>query len=160
MALSIHPLADFGQIIAPPVRLAALDIGQKSIGIALSTPDWQMATPLTTVKRVKWTLDLEALNKALTGFGVGGLIVGLPLNMDDTEGTAAQGVKQTVFNLIKANPKWLSGPIAFWDERLSTSTARDLLDAPRGAAKSSGALDAVAAQVILQGALDYLLKNP
>ncbi len=157
MSLSIHPLAEFPAIIAPPVRLAALDIGQKTIGIALSTPDWQMATPLTTLKRGKWAADLAALEKTLTGFGVGGLIVGLPLNMDDSEGSAAQSVKQVVFNLIKASPKWLDGPIAFWDERLSTAAAKDLLNTPRAAAKSSGALDAVAAQVILQGALDYLL---
>ena len=93
MSLSIHPLAEIPRIIAPPVRLAGLDIGTKTIGIALSTPDWQMATPLTTIKRGKWAADLAALDKALTGFGVGGLVVGLPLGpvVDDQRDAQVAG---------------------------------------------------------------------
>jgi putative Holliday junction resolvase len=154
MPLSIHPLAEFTRLLAPPVRLAGLDIGTKTIGVALSTPDWQMATPLGTLSRTKWAADIAALEKMLGGYGVGGFIVGLPLNMDDTEGPQAQSVKQTIFNLIKADPKTLSGPVAFFDERLSTASARDLLaDTPRHKAKGSGALDATAAQLILERAL-------
>lgn len=156
---SIHPLSDFPEIIQPPVRLAALDVGTRTIGIALSTPDWQMATPLTTITRSKWSNDLEALDKALSGYGVGGLIVGLPLNMDDSVGPRAQGVKQVVFNLIKAAPAWLAScPIAFVDERLSTAGADELTGHHKNgkAAKSSGALDALAAQLILERALTDL----
>lgn len=156
MTLSIHPLGEFARLVTPPVRLAGLDIGAKTIGVALSTPDWQMATPLGTVTRTKWASDIVALEKMLGGYGVGGFIVGLPLNMDDTEGPAAQSVKQTIFNLIKAAPATLNGPIAFVDERLSTAAARDMLDGPRHKAKASGALDAAAATLILERALTEL----
>lgn len=158
---SIHPLDDFLTILQPPVRLAALDIGTQTIGIALSTPDWQMATPLTTITRSKWANDMDALAKALHGYGVGGVVVGLPLNMDDSIGPRAQGVKQVVFNLIKADPEWLRGcPIAFVDERLSTAGAHDLTEHHKNgkAAKKSGALDALAAQLILERALDNLRR--
>jgi len=159
---SIHPLTDFSQIIRPPARLAALDIGTKTIGIALSTPDWQMTTPLTTVTRGKWAMDLAALDKVMIGHEIAGLIVGLPLNMDDSEGPRAQGVKQVVFNLIKAEPAWLTGrPIAFVDERLSSAAAADLAGHFKSgrAAKASGALDALAAQVILERALTVLKQQ-
>lgn len=160
--LSIHPLDDLTRIIRPPTRLAALDIGTKTIGIALSTPDWQIATPYTTIARSKWTHDLEALSKALTGYGVGGIVVGLPLNMDGSEGPQAQSVKQTVYNLIKADPQWLAGgAICFWDERLSTSAAQDVLseNMSRFKAKAAGALDAMAAKIILESALQKLRNN-
>jgi putative Holliday junction resolvase len=160
--LSIHPLEDLRQIIAPPMRLAALDIGTKTIGIALSTPDWQMVTPLTTINRGKWTVDLAALEKTLSGHGIGALIVGLPLNMDDSEGPRAQGVKQVVFNLIKAGPEWLKGAaIAFCDERLSSNTAHDQsAHLSLKHAKSTGALDALAAVDILERALTILKDRP
>lgn len=157
--LSIRSLEDLPQFVTPPARLAALDIGTKTIGIALSTPDWQIATPYTTVTRTKWAGDLEALGKALRGYGVGGLIVGLPLNMDGSEGPQAQSVKQTVFNLVKAEPEWLAGgAVCFWDERLSTSAAQDVLseNMSRFKAKAAGALDAMAAQIILESALQHL----
>lgn len=156
---SIHPLADFPQILQPPARLAALDIGTKTIGMALSTPDWQMATPLATIQRGKWAMDLAALDKALAEFGVKGLVVGLPLNMDDSEGPRAQGVRQVVYNMIKAGPAWLDGvAIAFVDERLSSAGAGELTGhfKTSRAAKASGALDALAAQVILERALNFL----
>lgn len=158
-ALSIHPLENLPDFVRPPTRLAALDIGTKTIGIALSTPDWQIATPYTTITRVKWAVDLEALAKALKGYGVGALIVGLPLNMDGSEGPQAQSVKQTVFNLVKAEPDWMTdGVISFWDERLSTSAAQDVLseNMSRFKAKAAGALDAMAAKIILESALQHL----
>ena len=165
MPLSIHPqplsLDELADMIRPPTRLAALDIGTKTIGIALSTPDWQLATPYTTIRRTKWSQDLAALDTALAGYGIGGLIVGLPLNMDDSEGPQAQSVKQTVFNLLKAEPTWLQGGVAFWDERLTTATAQDVLseNMSRFKAKAAGALDAMAAKIILESALNYLRNN-
>jgi putative Holliday junction resolvase len=160
--LSIHPLEELSQILAPPARLAALDIGTKTIGIALATPDWQMVTPLTTITRGKWAMDLAALEKALDGHGVKGLIVGLPLNMDDTEGPRTQGVKQVVFNIIKADPAWLKGGmIAFCDERLSSNTAHDQsAHLSLKHAKSTGALDALAAVDILERAIRILKEQP
>jgi putative holliday junction resolvase len=158
--LSIRPLAEMPQILRRPVRLAALDIGTKTIGIALSTPDWQMATPLTTIQRTKWTEDLKALDKALSGYGIGGLIVGLPVHMDETDSPQAQSVRQTVYNLIKSEPAWIAsgGIIAFWDERLSTAAAAELTGSSEKA-KTSGALDAVAAQIILERALKLLTDH-
>lgn len=157
-ALSIHPLEDLTDILHPPMRIAALDIGTKTIGIALTTPDWQMVTPLTTIQRGKWAVDLAALEKSLGGYGIGALFVGLPMNMDGTTGPRAQGVKQVVFNLIKAEPKWLDhAVIAFIDESLSTNTASDQsmhLNLKR--AKQSGALDALAAKDILERGLRTL----
>ncbi len=154
-SLSIHPLGTFAEILQPPVRLAALDIGTKTIGIALSTPDWQMAMALTTIQRTKWTNDLKALEKALDGYGVGGIIVGLPLNMDNTLGPRAQGVQQVVYNLIKADPASLRGVvIAFSDERLSTVGVNELTShLSLKHAKTKGALDALAAKDILEQAL-------
>lgn len=161
MSLSIHTLEDFRQNLRPGTRIAALDVGTKTIGIALSTPDLGTAMPLKTITRGKWTVDLAALDKAMTGFDIGGLVVGLPLNADGSVGPRAQGVKQVVFNLIKAEPKWLDGPIAFVDETMSTVGARQMLDSlpeqmNNRRAKSSGALDALAAQVILERALTLL----
>lgn len=162
--LSIHTLQELSQILHPPKghygRLAALDIGTKTIGIALCTPDWQMITPLTTITRTKWTNDLNALEKALSGYELAALIVGLPLNMDETLGPRAQGVKQVVFNIIKANPAWLSGTaIAFCDERLSSVDAHDAtMHLSLKHAKNKGALDAMAATDILNRAL-YTLRS-
>lgn len=161
---SIRPLNDFPEIIPPNLRLVALDIGTKTIGIALSTPDWQSATPfvtpLATITRSKWVNDLAALDKILSPHQIGGVIIGLPYNMDGSEGPRAQSVKQVVFNIIKAAPAWLGDcPIAFVDERLSTAGATDFTDHHKNskAAKKSGALDALAARLILEKALNILL---
>lgn len=158
MTVSILALNEFAEILQPPARLAALDIGTKTIGIALATPDWQMATPLTTIQRGKWTEDLKALEKALGGHGIKGLIVGLPLNMDETIGPRAQGVKQVVYNIIKAEPKWLDGAvITFVDERLSTSVALDMTShLSLKHTKNKGALDAMAAKDILERSLNLI----
>jgi putative Holliday junction resolvase len=162
MRLSIHPLAEFATLLPFPCRLAAMDIGKKTIGLALSTPDWRMVTPMGTIQRTKWQSDLTALGKALKGFDIKGLVIGLPYNMDDSEGPQAQSVRQTVTNMIEANPVWLDGCLlAFADERLSTAAANETLSDHISTrdAKDSGALDAVAAQVILQRALDVINKT-
>ncbi len=157
MPLSIHPLGELPALLKRPCRLAALDIGRKTIGLALSTPDWQQVTPLGTVTRTsKWHTDVAALEKALKGFEVQALIVGLPLNMDGSEGPQAQSVRQTIANLVAANPASLAHcVVAFADERLSTAGAEEILEErfSRQEAKHSGALDALAAQVILERAL-------
>jgi putative holliday junction resolvase len=155
---TICPLAELSTLVHPPMRLAALDIGTKTIGIALSTPDWQIATALTTIQRTKWANDLKALEKNLSGYGVGGIIVGLPMNMDNTLGPRAQGVQQVIYNLIKADLPWMSGvAIAFTDERLTTVGVSDLTShLSLKHAKTKGALDALAAQDILERSLKTL----
>lgn len=159
MQVSIHPWTEFIGLIPFPSRLAAMDIGKKTIGLALSTPDWKLVTPLGRIERHKWQHDFLALDKALKGFEINGLIVGLPLNMDDSEGPQAQSVRDTVNLLIKAQPKFIENvKITFFDERLSTEAAQHALQdhLHRHEAKQSGALDAVAAQIILQRAVDAL----
>lgn len=160
MTLSIHSLEEFAQKISPPARLAALDIGTKTIGLAVSTPDWGMITPLTTLTRAKWAMDMAALEKTFALHAIDGLIVGLPHNMDGSEGPRAQGVRQVVYNLIKANPVWLNGPIAFVDESMSSAAAEEFTGHHKNnrKAKASGALDAIAAQVILNRAITHIQR--
>ena len=142
-------------------RILGLDIGTKTIGTAITSPDWSVVTPLITIQRGKtWQADLLLFNKALAEFPVGAVIIGLPLNMDGSEGPRAQSTRQTAVNLQNAQAAWLQAPglIGFWDERLSTAAATrfmiDTLDAKRS--KRAEVIDALAAQHILQGAMDYL----
>jgi putative Holliday junction resolvase len=160
MPLSIHPklvlLHDLTNYIKRPCRLAALDIGRKTIGIALTTPDWQMVTPLTTLHRKTLPYDIKALEKALHGFDIQAILVGLPINMDDTEGPQAIYVREVIDALLTETPAFLKNCyFSFADERLSTSGAENTLQdhMSRFDAKASGALDAVAAQYILERAL-------
>lgn len=140
--------------------LLGLDVGKKTIGLALSSPSRSMATPLSTIQRTKFTKDLEILKKVMTDFEVGGFIVGLPVNMDSTEGPRAQSVRDFALELHKAlaSDPW----IALWDERLSTVSVENFVDefvgkkSTRRNAKASGLIDRLAAQVILQGALEFL----
>jgi putative Holliday junction resolvase len=142
-------------------RILGMDIGTKTIGLARCAPDWTIVTPLVTVKRGKnWAADLQALNKELAEYPVQAVIIGLPLNMDGSEGPRAQSTRQIAANLAEARPAWLQAPalIGFWDERLSTAAVTrfmiDVQDTSR--AKRAEIVDALAAHHILQGAMDYL----
>jgi putative Holliday junction resolvase len=142
-------------------RILGLDIGTKTIGLALSMPDSQIVTPLVTVKRgATWKADLDALDKALKEYTVHAVVIGLPLNMDGSEGPRVQSTRQTAANLATAKPTWLNAPalIGLWDERLSTAAMTrfmiDEVDASRR--KRAEVIDALAAHHILQGAVDYL----
>ena len=134
-------------------RLLGLDLGTRTIGIALSDVERLIATPLETIKRRKFTPDAERLRAIATRFGVGGLVVGLPLNMDGSEGPRVQATRAFMRTLRPI----LGLPFAYWDERLSTAAVtRALLDADASRARRAEAVDMMAAAYILQGALDRL----
>jgi putative Holliday junction resolvase len=133
--------------------LAGLDFGDRTIGIALSDLRRQVATPLSTIRRVKFTEDAGALLALVTARSIAGLILGLPRNMDGSEGPRAQATRAFARNLSRLTPL----PIGFWDERLSTVAAeRALLEADTSRKRRSEVIDHVAAGYILQGALDRL----
>ncbi len=132
-------------------RLLGIDLGTKTIGLALSDVERRIATPLETLKRTKFTPDADAIRRVVHRFGVGGLVVGLPLNMDGTEGPRSQATRAFVRNLKPL----VQIPVAFWDERLSTmAVTRTLIDADASRARRGALVDKMAAAYILQGALD------
>ena len=137
-------------------RLFGLDLGEKTIGIAVSDPGLLVATPVLTIRRKKFTLDAQELLRLIAERDVGGLVIGLPLNMDGSEGPRCQSVRQFASNLLKLKEI----AIAFWDERLSTvAVTRDMIDADLSRAKRAQAVDRAAATFILQGALDFWQQN-
>lgn len=134
-------------------RLLGLDMGTKTIGLALSDSRLNIATPLLTLARKKFTLDAAELLKIAAEQEVGGFVIGLPLNMDGSEGPKCQSVRQFQKNLSEKTDI----PMAFWDERLSTvAVTRTLLEADTSRAKRKLVVDKMAASFILQGALDSL----
>lgn len=137
-------------------RLLGLDVGQKTIGLALSDPALSVASPVTTIRRTKFTADAAALLKLAGERGVGGLVIGLPLNMDGSEGPRCQSVRQFAANLLKVNDL----PILFWDERLSTvAVERAMIAHDVTRAKRDKVVDQAAAAFILQGALDAVARS-
>lgn len=146
--------------------LLGMDVGKKTIGLALSNPDQTLATPLTTIKRQKFSIDMQELAKIVKEYEVAGFIIGLPLNMDGTEGVRTQSIRDFAREMLNHPNVVGSSPwIALWDERLSTASVEDLVDKhvekrkTRVDAKASGLIDKLAAQVILDGALEFLRKN-
>lgn len=134
-------------------RLLGLDLGSKTIGLALSDASWQVASPLETIRRRKWREDMARLAAVIAERGVGGLVLGLPVNMDGSEGPRCQSVRQTAVNILAA----LDLPLLFWDERLSTAAVeRAMIDADLSRRRRSAVIDQAAAAYILQGALDAL----
>ena len=137
--------------LAARARLMGLDLGTKTIGLALSDVERRIATPLETIKRVKFTPDVSRIKDLVERYEVGGLVFGLPLNMDGTEGPRSQATRAFVRNLKPLLPL----PVLYWDERMSTMVVtRTLLDADASRAKRADAVDKMAAAYILQGALD------
>lgn len=134
-------------------RLLGLDLGEKTLGLALSDTSLTVATPLETLKRGKFTADAAALKAIMEKHSIGGVVVGLPLNMDGTDGPSAQSARAFGRNLA-AKAEF---PIAFWDERLSTAAVtRTLIDADASRRRRGQVVDKMAAAYILQGALDFL----
>ena len=139
--------------LAPGLRLLGLDLGEKTIGLALSDTLLSIATPMQTLKRGKFAADATQLDIIISAQGVGGLLVGLPLNMDGSDGPSAQSAR--AFGRNWANRSFL--PLVFQDERLSTSAVtRTLLDADASRRRRDEVVDKMAAAYILQGALDAL----
>lgn len=130
-----------------------LDLGTKTIGLAVSDSDWSVASPLYTIRRVKFTPDVEAMLAIAARESVAGLVLGLPLNMDETEGPRAQATRAFARNLAK----FTDLPLLFWDERLTSEEAYDAMRAAGiPAHKHKELVDQVAASIILQSALEAL----
>ncbi len=151
-------IEDFAAALPPMNALAGLDLGDKTIGVAVSDRMGTAATPLETIKRKKFTLDSERLLEIIKARDLDGILLGLPRNMDGSEGPRCQKTRAFARNLSRLTDL----PIGFWDERLSTVAAeRALLEADTSRKRRAELIDNVAASYILQGALDRLrhLKN-
>ena len=134
-------------------RLLGMDPGTKTIGLAISDTALKLGTPLMTIKRTKFKADAEEIRKIIEKWSVGGFIIGLPVNMDGSEGPRCQSIRQFQKNL----EEYFDLPMCFWDERLSTvAVTRSMIDADASRAKRAKAVDKMAAAYILQGALDAM----
>lgn len=150
---AIIDIRDVPALLGRNRRLIGLDLGTKTIGLALSDVERRIATPFHTVRRTKFTRDVEDLRGIVETHAVVALVIGLPLNMDGSEGPRAQSTRAFV---RQAHPI-LSLPFVFWDERLSTAAVtRALIDQDASRAKRAEVVDRMAAAYILQGALDRL----
>jgi len=152
--MPIVDVADLPAHLARGERLLGLDLGSKTIGLALSDPGLSLASPVETIRRTKFTRDAEALEALMAERGVGGLVLGLPVSMDGSEGPRCQSTRQFAANLL-ARHDW---PLAFWDERLSTAAVERVLvdEADLSRRRRAQVVDRMAAAYILQGALDRL----
>jgi len=146
-------LLDLPAACPPNTAWMGLDLGEATIGVATSDTSRMIASPLELIRKSKFTLEAERLFKLMAHRKVSGLVIGLPMNMDGTEGPRAQSCRAFARNLNRLKPEI---PIAFWDERLSTSAVErfliDELDLSRK--RRAGVVDRTAAAWILQGALD------
>ena len=152
-------IQDLKTAIEPNSRLLGLDLGSKTIGVAVSDPALMLASPITTVNRTKFTKDAIELENMVQEFNIGGIILGLPLNMNGTEGPRCQSTRQFAENL-RTERDWTM-PIALWDERLSTSAVEKFLigDVDMNRKRRAEVVDKMAAGFILQGALDYISRQ-
>jgi putative Holliday junction resolvase len=143
--------------LAREKRLLALDLGDKTIGLALSDVTRTIASPLQALPKKKFTVNAAELAALAAEHDVGGIVIGLPVNMDGSEGPRAQSARQFAANLAGK----LDLPIVLWDERLSTAAVtRTLIEADASRARRAQLVDKLAAAYILQGALDYWRVNP
>ncbi len=137
-------------------KLLGLDLGTKTIGVAISDALRYSATPLLTIQRTKFTADADALLEIAQKNGVVALVLGMPLNMDGSEGPRAQSTRAFARNLATKTDL----PIAFWDERLSTAAVNRMLIAADVRRDTRGqVVDKLAATYILQGALERLRRG-
>jgi putative Holliday junction resolvase len=143
-------------LVAPGRRILGLDVGTKTVGLAISDGTLTVATPLETVKRGKFQADADRLARLIAERDVAALVIGLPLNMDGSEGPRCQSVRQFARNLLER----LDIDIAFWDERLSTAAVtRTLIEADASRRRRAELVDKLAASYILQGALDAIKRR-
>ncbi len=149
----IEDLRDFAAALPAGRAIAGLDLGEKTIGVALSDLRRSVATPIEVIRREKFTLDATRLLALLAARGANAIILGLPLNMDGSEGPRVQSTRAFARNLVRLTDM----PIGYWDERLSTVAAtRALIEADTSRKRRNEVIDQVAAGYILQGALDRL----
>ena len=150
----LDTIAELKSELAAGKRLLALDVGSKTVGLALSDVTLTVASPMETVRRTKFSRDAATLVRIIEENDVGGLVVGLPVSMDGSEGPRCQSVRQFAANLLEH----VEIPIAFWDERLSTAAVERILvgEADLSRRRRAAVVDKVAAAYILQGALDVV----
>jgi putative Holliday junction resolvase len=145
--VDIETLAD---LLRPGDQLICLDIGTKTVGVALSDGMLMTASPISTVRRKKFTADVAAIFALVAGRAIGGVVIGLPVHMSGEEGPRSESSRAFARNLSRLSPL----PITLWDERMSTMAAeRSLLEADASRKRRAEVIDAVAASYILQGAL-------
>ena len=151
-AMIITAAADFAAALPDAGKLAGLDVGTKTIGLAICDAGWHFAGPCETIRRAKFTKDLEQLRAFVEREHIVGLVVGLPLSMDGRDSPRTQSVRAFARNLLA-----LELPILLWDERWSTQAVeRAMIDADVSRARRAEKIDALAAAHILQGAIDAL----
>jgi putative Holliday junction resolvase len=152
--MAVLDLLDLPGALAARAPIVGLDLGEKTIGVAVSDTSLTIASPLALIRRAKFTADAEALLKLMESRGAGGVVIGLPINMDGTEGPRCQSVRAFGRNLLRLREL----PIAFWDERLSSAAVNRMLidEADTTRARRAEVVDKAAAAWILQGALDRL----
>ncbi len=139
--------------LARDARLLGLDVGTKTIGMALSDVTRSVATPFDTIRRTKFTADAKTIAETIEKNQVGALVIGFPLNLDGSEGPRAQSTRAFARNLAAH----VAVPMVFWDERLSTAAVeRHLIEADASRKRRAEVIDRMAAAYILQGALDRL----
>jgi putative Holliday junction resolvase len=147
---------DFAAAVPSGGKLAGLDVGTKTIGLAICDAGWHFAGPIETLRKGKFTQDLGVLREFIARENVVGLVVGLPLNMDGTDSPRTQSVRAFARNLAP-----LDLPVLLWDERWSTQAVeRAMISADVSRAKRAEKVDALAAAHILQGAIDALANLP
>lgn len=147
---------EFAVALPPRARLLGFDVGSKTIGLAVSDSGLTVASPVETIARTKFTEDVKAVARVVETYKIGGFVVGLPINMDGSEGPRCQSVRQFGRNLLEK----IDRPLTFWDERLSTSAVdRSMLEADLSRKRRGELVDKLAAAFILQGALDFLRRR-
>jgi len=154
--MPVLSLAEAVAVLPPRGALIGLDLGSKTIGVAASDPDRRVAAPIETISRQRFNLDARRILDLAAERRVAGLVLGLPINMDGSEGPRAQATRAFARNLARLTEL----PIALWDERLSTAAVeRALIAADASRAKRKSVIDQHAAAYILQGALDRLSRE-
>ena len=155
-ALITASVGEFAAAAPDGGKLGGLDVGTRTIGLALCDAGWHFAGPAGTIRRTKFTKDLEALRTFAEREGIAGLVLGLPLNMDGSDSPRTQSVRAFARNLAP-----LALPVLLWDERWSTQAVeRAMIDADVSRARRAEKVDALAAAHILQGAIDALANLP
>jgi len=153
--MAVLALTDAALLLPARGALIGLDLGSKTIGVAASDPDRRLAAPVETIARKKFNTDAERILHLAAERRAVGIVLGLPINMDGSEGPRAQSTRAFARNLAKLTAL----PVALWDERLSTAAVeRALIVADASRARRKAVIDQHAAAYILQGALDRLAK--
>jgi putative Holliday junction resolvase len=153
--MPVLPLLDAAALLPPRGALIGLDLGTKTIGVATSDPDRRLATAVETIARKNFSADAARILALAAERKAAGVVLGLPVNMDGSEGPRAQSTRAFARNLSRLTEL----PIAFWDERLSTTAVeRELIAADVSRGKRKAVIDQHAAVFILQGALDRLMR--